>query len=66
MLAVPEAATREQDGQIAVVVTAAVHVRTKQDHSVVEQVGIAFLCCFQSGQEIAEANAGRQSGGAGT
>ena len=54
MLAVSETAAGEDDGQVLVVVQAVVHVRAKQDHRTVEQVGVSLLGLFQTAEERAE------------
>jgi hypothetical protein len=46
MLAVFETAARENDWQIAIVVTTAMHVRTEHHHCAVEQVGVTLFGFF--------------------
>lgn len=53
VLAVFEASTAQQDGQVAVVVAAAVHVRSEQHHRPVEQVRVSFGCLFQLAKKVA-------------
>ena len=53
MSTVPEASSSEDDRQVAVVVLAAVHVRAKEDHGPVEQIGIAFCALFQARKKVA-------------
>ena len=48
VLSVAEPAAGEDDRQIAVVVTAAVHVRTHQDRGLLEKVGISFTELLQT------------------
>ena len=54
VLAVPESAAAEQDRQVAIVVVAAVHVRSHQDHGAVKQIRFVFFGFFQSTNKVAK------------